>query len=103
MVFCDAGSEITLEVGVSSRNLPSLDFHMRDADCDGAPSPAGCVLVVQSEQDGGVGGGVENWPTAAISVARKPGFCAPAKRSLKLLTHRSLPPTIPTYRYLALV
>ncbi len=59
MVFCDVGSEITLAVGVSSRNLPSLDFHMRDADCVGAAPPAGCVLVEQSEQEGGAGGAVE--------------------------------------------
>ena len=59
-----------LEVGVSSRNLPSLDFHMRDADCVGAPPAADCVFVEQSEQEGGVDGGVENEPTAATSVAR---------------------------------
>lgn len=59
-----------LEVGVSSRNLPSLDFHIRDADCVGAPPAADCVLVEQSEQEGGAGGGVENEPTARTSVAR---------------------------------
>ena len=69
IVFCDAGSEMTLDVGVSSRNLPSLDFHMREADCEGAPPPAGCVLVEQSEQEGGVDGAVGNATTAAFSVA----------------------------------
>jgi len=50
---------MTLEVGVSSRNLPSLDFHIREADCVGAPPPAGCVFVEQSEQEGGGDGDVE--------------------------------------------
>jgi len=57
--------------GVSNRNLPSLDRHMREADCVGAPPPAGCILVAQSEQEGGVGGGVcGGCPTVAISLAR---------------------------------
>lgn len=62
---------MTLEVGVSKRNLPSLDFHIRDADCDGGAPPAGCVCVVQSEHEGGVGEAVGKWPTAAISLARR--------------------------------
>ena len=70
MAFCDAGSVITLDDGVSKRNLPSLDFHMRDADCEGWAPPAGCVCVVQSEHEGGVGGGVGMWPTTPISLAR---------------------------------
>jgi len=51
---------MTLEVGVSSRNFPSLDFHILEADCVGVPPPAGCVFVEQSEQEGGGDGGVEN-------------------------------------------
>ena len=74
MAFCEAGSVITLEVGVSSRNLPSLDLHMRDADCEGDAAPAAWLWVVQSAQEGGVGGGVGSWPTAATSLARVRGM-----------------------------
>ena len=70
MAFCEAGSVMTLLEGVSKRNLPSLERHIREADCEGGPPPAGCVLVAQSEQEGGVGGGAGMWPTTAISVAR---------------------------------
>ncbi len=56
--------------GVSRRNLPSLDLHMREADWVGAPPPLGCVLVAQSEQKGGAGGGVGGCPTAPTSLAR---------------------------------
>jgi len=55
MVRCEPGSEMMLVFGVSKRILPSLERHMRDADCDGAAPPAGCVFVAQSEQNGGVG------------------------------------------------
>lgn len=58
-----------LVLGVSKRILPSLDRHMRDADWDGGPPPAGWVFVAQSEQNGGVGVcGI--WTTAGASVAR---------------------------------
>jgi len=43
---------------------------MRDADCEGAPPAAGCVLVAQSEHEGGVGGGCGIWTTAGLSLAR---------------------------------
>jgi len=36
--------------------LPLLERHMRDADCIGGAPPGACVLVAQSEQDGGIGG-----------------------------------------------
>jgi len=43
--------------GVSSRMLPLLDLHTRDADCvGGALPPAACVLVAHSEHEGGIGG-----------------------------------------------
>jgi hypothetical protein len=58
---------MTLVFGVSRRNFPSLDRHMREADWAGAPPPAGCVFVAQSEQKGG---GVGAWLMTAISLAR---------------------------------
>jgi hypothetical protein len=57
MVFWVAGLEMTLAVGVSRRMLPLLERHMRDADWVGGLPPGACVLVAQSEQDGGIGGG----------------------------------------------
>ena len=51
-----AGLEMMLVVGVSRRELPLLERHMRDADCVGGAPPGACVLVAQSEQDGGIGG-----------------------------------------------
>src|ERR1700683_1278108 len=56
MVFWAAGLEMMLVAGVSRRMLPLLERHMRDADCVGGVPPGACVLVAQSEQDGGVGG-----------------------------------------------
>src|ERR1700685_623337 len=56
MVFWVAGLEMMLVVGVSRRMLPLLERHMRDADCVGGVPPGTCVLVAQSEQDGGIGG-----------------------------------------------
>ena len=41
MVRCEPGSEMMLAFGVSKRILPSLERHMREADCDGGPPPAG--------------------------------------------------------------
>ena len=65
MVCFAAGSEITLLCGVSIRVLPSLDRHMRDADCVGAPPAADCVLVAHSEHEGGTAGEVGSvWATA---------------------------------------
>ena len=60
---------MTLVDGVSRRNFPSLDLHIREADWAGAPPPRGWVFVAQSEQKGGAGGGVGTWPMAA-SLAR---------------------------------
>ena len=72
MACCDAGSEITLVWGVSKRIFPSLDRHIRDADCVGAAPPAGCVFVLQSEHEGGVAGGLCGiWTTAGLSLARR--------------------------------
>jgi hypothetical protein len=48
---------MTLVVGVSMRMFPALDINMRDGECTGELPPAGCVLVMQLEQGGGVGGG----------------------------------------------
>jgi hypothetical protein len=56
MVFWPAGLEMMLAVGVSMRMLPLLERHMRDADCVGGLPPGACVLVAQSEHEGGVGG-----------------------------------------------
>jgi len=56
MVRWPAGSLITLVWGVSIRILPLPDRHIRDADCVGGVPPAACVLVVQSEHEGGVDG-----------------------------------------------
>lgn len=54
MIVCWAeGSEMMLVLGVSKRILPSLERHMRDDDCWEVPPPAGCILVEQSEQEGG--------------------------------------------------
>lgn len=47
---------MTLICGVSTRTFPLLDRHMRDCDSVGWPPPAGCVLLAQSEQEGGDGG-----------------------------------------------
>lgn len=47
-----------LACGMSNRILPSLAFHMRDEDWIAWLLPAALVLVVQSEQEGGVDGGV---------------------------------------------
>src|SRR5208283_635301 len=70
MVCPEPGSVITLVCGVSRRILPSLERHMRDADCVGGPPAAGCVFVAQSEQEGGVGGGdCGIWTTAGLSLA----------------------------------
>ena len=62
---------MTLVDGVSRRNFPSLERHIREADWVGAPPPDGCVFVAQSEQKGGTGGGAGAWPMAAISLARR--------------------------------
>ena len=62
MAFCSAGLVMMLLLGVSVRMLPLLERHMRDGDCIGGLAPAACVLVVQSEHDGGVGG-CEDWST----------------------------------------
>ncbi len=56
MVFWLAGLVMMLVLGVSMRMLPLLDRHMREADWVGGLPPAACVLVAQSEHDGGVGG-----------------------------------------------
>ena len=48
---------MTLICGVSTRTFPLLDRHMRDCDSVGWPPSAGCVLLAQSEHEGGVGGG----------------------------------------------
>ena len=56
MVFCSAGFEIMLALGVSMRILPELDRHMREEDWFAAPPPGASDLVAQSEQEGGVGG-----------------------------------------------
>ncbi len=71
---------MTLVFGVSRRNFPSLDRHIRDADWAGGPPPAGCVFVAQSEQKGGAGGGVGAWPIAPISLARSPQYRCPLYR-----------------------
>lgn len=57
IVRCPAGSVMTLVWGVSRRMLPLLARNTRDADCVGGAPPGGCVLVAQSEHEGGVGGG----------------------------------------------
>jgi hypothetical protein len=54
---------------VSKRILPSLERHMREADCDGGPPLAGCIFVAQSEQKGGVDVGI--CTTAGVSLACK--------------------------------
>jgi hypothetical protein len=54
--FLGGRFEMMLVVGVSRRMLPLLERYMRDADCVGGVPPGACVLVAQSEQDGGVGG-----------------------------------------------
>jgi len=56
MVRRPAGSLMRLVLGVSIRILPPPDCHIRDADCVGGVPPAACVLVVQSEHEGGVDG-----------------------------------------------
>lgn len=53
---------MTLVWGVSIRILPLPDCHIRDADCVGGVPPAACVLVVQSEHEGGVDG-IEGFST----------------------------------------
>jgi len=63
---------MTLIWGVSTRMFPP-DRHMRDADSVGWPPPAGCVLLAQSEQEGGVGGG-ENDCTARKCITLGSGF-----------------------------
>src|ERR1700733_8234738 len=62
MVFWAAGLEMMLVAGVSRRMLPLLERHMRDADCVGGGPPGACVLVAQSEPEGG-GGGTEGSDT----------------------------------------
>jgi hypothetical protein len=57
MVRLPARSEITLVWAVSTRVLPSLARHIRDADCVGGLPPAACVVLVHSEHEGGVEGG----------------------------------------------
>jgi hypothetical protein len=57
-----------LALGVSKRILPSLERHMRDADCAGGPPAAGSVFVAQSEQNGGGVDGICG--TAGVSLAR---------------------------------
>src|SRR4051812_25261852 len=83
---------MTLLVGVSRRNLPSLDLHMREADCEAAPPLAGCVLVAQSEQKGG---GVGDWPTAGISLACDSRHCGALEYTSSLLTHTTQQPNMP--------
>ena len=67
MVRWPAGSLITLVWGVSIRILPLPDRHIRDADCVGGVPPAACVLVVQSEHEGGVDG-IEAFSTVRQSI-----------------------------------
>src|SRR5271169_6189974 len=91
MVWPDDGSEITLVCGVSRRILPSLERHMRDADCEGGPPAAGCVLVAQSEHEGAVGGGCGIWTTAGLSLARPSAAVECQGRARVLSVHGVLP------------
>jgi len=56
MVFWLAGIVMMLVCGVSRRMFPLPDRHTREANWVGGLPPAACVLVAQSEHDGGVGG-----------------------------------------------
>src|SRR5579864_5947304 len=64
---------MTLICGVSTRMFPLPERHMRDADSVGWPPLAGWVLLAQSEQEGGVGGG-ENDCTARKCITLGSGF-----------------------------
>jgi heme iron utilization protein len=81
MVRWPAGSVMMLVWGVSIRMFPLLDFHMRDADCAGGAPAAGCVLVAQSEHEGGVGGG-----TGGSTV---PQFITPVAQTMRVWKPRA--------------
>lgn|SRR5579871_591660 len=84
MVCCDAGLEMILVFGVSKRILPSLARHMREDDCCEVPPPAGCILVEQSEQEGGtVIFGISG--TAGLSLTHSRRFFS--GQSLKAIRH----------------
>ena len=70
MARCPAGAVMMLALDVSKRICPELDCHIREGDCTGGAPPAGCVVVVQSEQEGGGVGGWEETCTGPQFITR---------------------------------